>query len=148
LAKRAGFFPPALVDTFEPVMQEEGRHILFFVNWVSWHHRNLPLWRRPIFSAKIIAVWFFLVWERIGIARGFDSAGGEVPQDNNFTLTGSTAVGAADLSIGALLDVCLAENDRRLSGYDSRLLRPRVVPCLTRLARRIMPRRAAGGAAS
>jgi hypothetical protein len=148
LAKRAGFFPPALVDTFEPVMQEEGRHILFFVNWVFWHRRNLPLWRRPIFSAKIIAVWFFLVWERIGIARGFDSAAGEVPQDNNFTLTGSKAVGAVDLSIGALLDVCLAENDRRLSGYDPRLLRPRVVPCLMRLARRIMPRPASGGAAS
>ena len=148
LAKRAGFFPPALVDTFEPVMQEEGRHILFFVNWVSWHRRNLPLWRRPIFSAKIIAVWVFLVWERIGIARGFDRAGGEEPQDNNFTLTGSKAVGAVDLSIGALLDVCLAENDRRLLGYDPRLLRPRVVPCLVRLARRIVPRRASDGAAS
>ena len=148
LAQRAGFFPPILVDTFEPVMQEEGRHILFFVNWVAWHHRNLPLWRRPIFCAKIIAVWFFLVWERIGIARGFDSAGGEVPQDNNFTLTGSKAVGAVDLSIGALLDVCLAENDRRLSGYDPRLLRPRVVPCMARLVRRIMPRPASGGAAS
>jgi hypothetical protein len=148
LAKRSGFFPPALVDTFEPVMQEEGRHILFFANWVSWHRRNLPLWRRPIFSAKIIAVWFFLGWERIGIARGFDSAGGEVPQDNNFTLTGSKAVGAVDLSIRTLLDVCLAENDRRLSGYDTRLLRPRLVPCLTRLARLIMPRRATGGAAS
>ena len=148
LAKRAGFFPPPLVDTFEPVMQEEGRHILFFVNWVAWHRRNLPIWRRPIFFAKIIAVWSFLLWERIGIARGFDSAGGEVPQDNNFTLSGSKAVGAADLSIGALLDVCLAENDRRLSGYDTRLLRPRVVPCLMRLARHIMPRRASGEAAS
>jgi hypothetical protein len=140
LAKRSGFFPPALVDTFEPVMQEEGRHILFFVNWVAWHRRNLPFWRRPIFWTKILAVWAFLVCERIGIARGFDGAGdgegGMVPQDNNFTLTGSKAVGAVDLSIAALLDVCLAENDRRLSGYDLRLLRPRVVPCLVRFARR------------
>jgi hypothetical protein len=140
LAKRSGFFPPSLVDTFEPVMQEEGRHILFFVNWVAWHRRNLPFWRRPIFWGKVLAVWTFLLWERIGIARGFDGAGdgeqGIVPQDNNFTLTGSKAVGAVDLSLAALMDVCLAENDRRLSGYDARLLRPMVVPRLVRFARR------------
>jgi len=133
-------------------MQEEGRHILFFVNWVAWHRRNLPLWRRPIFWAKILAVWAFLVWERIGIARGFDGAGngegGMVPQDNNFTLTGSKSVGAADLSIRALIDVCLAENDRRLSGYDPRLLRPTVVPCLLRFVRCFLPRSASGAAAS
>ena len=142
LAKRSGFFPSALVDTFEPVMQEEGRHILFFVNWVAWHKRNLPSWRRPIFWSKVLAVWGFLIWERIGVARGVGGAGdeesGTVPQDNNFTLTGSKAVGAVDLSVTALIDVCLAENDRRLSGYDARLLRPNVVPRLMRFARRFM----------
>jgi hypothetical protein len=143
LAKRSEFFPPALVETFEPVMQEEGRHILFFINWVAWHKRNLPAWRRPIFWAKGLAVWAFLVWERIGIARGVGRAGdGEAgtttPQDNNFTLTGGKAVGAVDLSIAALIDVCLEENDRRLSGYDARLLRPNVVPRLMRFARRFM----------
>ena len=142
LAKRSGFFPSALVDTFEPVMQEEGRHILFFVNWVAWHKRNLPSWRRPIFWSKVLAVWGFLIWERIGVARGVGGAGdeesGAVPQDNNFTLTGSKAVGAVDLSVTALIDVCLEENDRRLSGYDARLLRPNVVPRLMRFARRFM----------
>jgi len=148
LAKRSEFFPPVLVETFEPVMQEEGRHILFFVNWVAWHRRNLPFWQRPIFCAKIFAVWLFLLWERMGIARGFANSenGGEraAPQDNNFTLTGSKAVADIDLSVGALLDICLAENDRRLSGYDPRLLRPRLVPGLARLARRVMPRTALG----
>jgi len=152
LAQRSGFFPPALVDTFEPVMQEEGRHILFFVNWVAWHRRNLPLWRRPIFWAKILGVWAFLVWERIGLARGFGGAGdgeGEMaPQDNNFTLTGSKSVSAVDLSLGALINVCLAENDRRLSGYDPRLLRPAVVPRLLRFVRCFLPRTASGIAAS
>jgi hypothetical protein len=142
LARRSGYFPPALVDTFEPVMQEEGRHILFFVNWVAWHKRNLPMWRRPLFLAKVLAVWGFLVWERIGIARGVGGTSpaenGATAQDNNFTLTGSKAVGAVDLSAGSLIDVCLAENERRLSGYDARLLRPSFVPCLMRLIRRFM----------
>ncbi len=144
LAKRSEFFPAELVDTFEPVMQEEGRHILFFVNWVAWHRRNLPLWRRPLFVLRVLAVWAFLVWERIGIARGIGSAGpagsGAVPQDNNFTLTGSKAVGAVDVSPAALIDICLEENARRLAGYDARLLRPNFVPRLMRLARRFMRR--------
>jgi len=154
LAKRSGFFPPALVDTFEPVMQEEGRHILFFVNWVAWHRRNLPLWRRPIFWAKILGVWAFLVWERIGLARGFGGAGegegeGEMaPQDNNFTLTGSKSVSAVDLSVRSLIDVCLVENDRRLSGYDPRLLRPTMVPRLLRFVRCFLPGTDSGAAVS
>jgi hypothetical protein len=152
MAKRSGFFPAALVDTFEPVMQEEGRHIVFFVNWVAWHWRNLSLWRRPIFWAKIVAVWAFLVWERIGIARGVggadDREGGTVPQDSNFTLTGSKSVGAADFSIRALIDVCLDENDRRLSGYDPRLLRPMLVPSLARFVRRFVRQSGAAAVAS
>ena len=150
LAKRSGFFPPALVDTFEPVMQEEGRHILFFVNWVTWHERNLAVWRRPFFLAKVLAVWLFLLWERLGLARsvGAADAPATAPQDNNFTLTGSKAVGAIDLSVCELIDLCLKENERRLSGYDARLLRPTFVPRLMRLVRLLMSRRSAAVAAS
>ena len=133
LARRSGFFPPELVDTFEPVMQEEGRHILFFMNWVAWHRRNLPWWKRPWFQAKIAAVWAFLIWERIGIARGLDQPG----QDNNFTVTGSKSVGV-EISPAELMDICLAENDRRLAGYDPRLIRPTFVPRIVRLAQRFM----------
>ncbi|HVA12773.1 MAG TPA: ferritin-like domain-containing protein [Stellaceae bacterium] len=136
IAKRSGFFPPDLVDTFEPVMQEEARHILFFVNWAAWHRRTMPPWRRPLFLAKTLAVWAFLIWERIGLAR---KVGGGTAPDNNFTVTGSKSIGI-DIDGAALMDVCLAENDRRLGRYDARLMRPEVVPRLVRLARRFMGR--------
>ena len=133
VAKRSGFFPEELVATFEPVMQEEGRHILFFVNWAAWHKKNMPWWRKPWFDLKRLGVWAFLVWERVSIAR--DVSGNE--QDNNFTVTSAKQMGL-DIGIPDLMDICLQENDRRLSAYDSRLLRPRTVPTLVRFARRFM----------
>jgi hypothetical protein len=143
LAKQSGFFPPELVDTFEPVVQEEGRHIIFFVNWVAWHRRNLSAWRRILFAVKIVSVWAFLVWERIGFARGLDGDGGGAqtggaPQDNNFVFTGSRAIGSGNVSAAAVIDICLSENERRFAGYDPRLLRPQLMPRLMRFARRFM----------
>jgi hypothetical protein len=134
LARRSGYFPTELVETFEPVMQEEGRHILFFVNWVAWRRRNMPLWNKLLFQARIAAVWVFLVWERLGLAR---SLGGEPVQDNNFTLTGAKSVGM-DIGIAELIDICLAQNNRRLNVYDQRLLRPRTVPFMLGVARKFM----------
>ncbi len=151
LAKRSAFFPPELVDTFEPVIQEEARHILLFANWLAWHRRNLPLWRRPWFEMRVWAVWMFLGWERIGIARGMDDSGTPASaQDNNFTVTGSKAVSDVEISLPDLMALCLSENDRRFAGYDNRLLRPTTMPALVRTAlgaiglwRRLTGRRAA-----
>jgi hypothetical protein len=135
-ARRSGFFPPALVDTFEPVMQEEARHILFFVNWAAWHRRTMPWWRRPWFELKVLGIWTVLVWERLAIARNVEHG----VQDNNFTVTGAKSV-SVDVSAADLIDLCLLENRRRMAAYDQRLLRPAAVPALARLASRLLRRR-------
>ena len=137
LARRSGFFPPELVETFEPVMQEECRHILLFANWLAAHRATMPWWRRPWFEARVLAVWAFLGWERLGIARAMD-APGAAKQDNNFTLNGSKAVSDTDVDVGELMELCLSENDRRFAGYDPRLRRPTTAPALARFARRVM----------
>ena len=137
LAKSSGFFPNELVETFEPVMREEGRHILFFVNWVAWWRRNMPWWRRPWFELKVLAVWVFLIWERIGTARAVESHGNAA--DNNFTVSGSRELGV-EIDFRELAAICIKENDRRLAPYDTRLIRPVFVPAMMRLVLRLMGR--------
>lgn len=136
-AKDSGFFPAELVETFEPVIQEEGRHILFFANWVAWYRTSLPWWRRPAFALKVMRVWIFLIRERIGLARGIDVDVEGAAQDANFPMNAAESLGQT-LSAGAMIDLCLAENERRMAGYDARLVRPTTVPKLARLARRFV----------
>ncbi|MEK6424147.1 MAG: ferritin-like domain-containing protein [Burkholderia gladioli] len=131
-AQQSGFFPEELVETFEPVIQEEGRHILFFANWYAWYWRNLPWWKRPWFFLRVAAIWVTLIRDRIGIARGIDADG--VAHDANFPANAAATVGTDALKPRALIELCLAENDRRMAGYDPRLLRPKFVPRLARLA--------------
>jgi hypothetical protein len=135
VARRSGFFPPELIETFEPVIQEEGRHILFFVNWAAWYRRNIPWWRRPWFAVKVLAVWIYLIWQRIGLAKNINSSG--AAEDLNFTARGTGSVGVA-LEPAAMIDLWLAEDSRRMAGYDSRLLRPSIVPLLARTLRRFL----------
>ena len=133
-ARRSGFFPPELVDTFEPVMREEGRHILFYVNWVAWHRRNMPLWRRPWFALKIA--------RSLGIpdlgAHRHRARCRRRRAGQQFHGERRAGMSGVDISVAELMDTCLAENDRRLGIYDARLLRPRFVPRMVRLARRFM----------
>jgi hypothetical protein len=134
MARRSGFFPQELVDTFEPVIAEEGRHILFFVNWVAWRRRNLPWWRRPVFELKVWAVWIFLGLNRMSLAGDLEGA-----DTDTFSAATAEQLGS-DIGLAELMDICLAENDRRLGKYDSRLVRPTFVPRLVRLARRFLLR--------
>jgi len=140
-AKRTGYFPPELVETFEPVIREEGRHILFFVNWVAWRRRNMAFWRRPLFELRVIAVWLFLVYERLGLAKDVGTA-----EEANFTVNGGADL--ADVNVAELIDLCLSENDRRLGIYDPRLVRPTFVPRMARLARRVLGMRTQKAAGS
>lgn len=134
-AQRSGFFPAELVETFEPVIQEEARHILFFVNWVAWYRKNLPWWRRPWHSLRVAAIWIKLVWDRMAIARGIDADG--VAHDSNFLPANREVLGDS-LKPREMIELCLSEDRERMRGYDSRLLRPTFVSTLARLALRFM----------
>jgi len=57
-----------------------------------------------------------------------------------FTVAGAKSVSSAEVSAGALMAICLEENDRRFAGDDARLVRPTTTPRLVHLALRFMRR--------
>lgn len=129
LAKRSGFFPAELVEVFEPVIQEEARHNLFFVNWLAWERRRRGTLGQIPFLLRCAAALVVQAWSRLGTAKEVDG--------DNFTRTGGQAIGVG-LDAGEFLALCLAEHDRRMARYDRRLRRPRLMPAVARLALRFM----------
>jgi hypothetical protein len=57
-------------------------------------------------------------------------------KETNFIVNGGADL--ADINLKELIDLCLAENDRRLAPYDPRLIRPTFVPRMARLARTVL----------
>lgn len=131
IAKDSGFFPPALVDLFEPTVQEEVRHILFFVNWVAYSRARGSLWQRPLHLWRCALGMGLQVWSRVQTA--LDLAGG------NFTLKGHRSINTS-ISLRSFLELCLRENERRLSLYDRRLLRPQLAPTIAKVLCRVLRR--------
>ena len=146
LGKRSEYFPMELIDVFDPIMQEEARHILFIVNWAAYLRARAGLAGRPFFEAR--RAW--IVWEQLlghakqalRASRGdSDGDNGSASSQAGFTMNTHSVFG--DITARSFLELCLSENDRRLSQYDSRLLRPNMVPSAVRLALRFLPKNGA-----
>jgi hypothetical protein len=67
-------------------------------------------------------------WNRLSLARGLDGK-----NNADMTIKGHEAMGIK-LTPRAFVEICLAENARRMERYDERLLRPQFMPRMVRLA--------------
>jgi hypothetical protein len=133
MAKDSGYFPPELVDVFEPVVQEEARHIMFFVNWVAWTAVNKPWPLRIWFRLRCLTALACAGFGRLSLAGAAD--GGK--SSDNFVAAGGEAL-TEGLTAGKLLKTCLDEDTRRMAAFDARLLRPGIMPFFARAALKFM----------
>jgi hypothetical protein len=133
IAADSGIFPTPLVARFDGVMQEEARHILFFTNWVAYRRLHLPFHRKARFLVRRGLGVSLQALGRVKTALQLRDA----DEGDDFTMQVPDTIG--EVTLRTLAETCLRENSRRLAGYDTRLLRPRLVPRLVRQALRLAP---------
>ena len=127
IARQANFLPEQFFTIFDPVLDEEARHIVFFVNWVTY--LQISRGRGAIVLRAAHALWHY------GRAlRNLIEAFGESDTSGaGFTATGASAF-AIDLTPEMFLSACLQANARRMSRFDDRLLQPQLIPAIANAA--------------
>jgi hypothetical protein len=131
-ARRSGFLPESMFSVLDVLMLEETRHIVFFVNWMAW--REVRRGRGAPALRGLTSAWFHgrAVGRHLKTIRK-GKPGGE----HNFSAT-QADVFKDGFSVRGLMGECLSENERRMRAFDSRLLRPRLMPGLTAVALSVM----------
>ena len=124
--------PEAIFDIFEQILNEEARHIMFFVNWVTY--QQIQEGRQANWLRGVEALWYY--------RRAFQDkikafSGSEEEKQEGFTATAASNF-MDNLTPELFLSTCLEENTRRMSVFDQQLLQPRLLPKLAATALRIL----------
>lgn len=129
LAREAKYLPESIFNLFDPILNEEARHIVFFINWITYvqAQKGRSNWMRGVHSLWHYGRGLFNLGKMV---LGNDGSGG------GFTATGAKTF-VDDLTLPQFLSATLAENQRRMSVFDNRLLQPRLLPKLAAIALRI-----------
>jgi hypothetical protein len=132
IARESGVMPEVFFTIFDPILDEEARHMVFFINWIAYKQINEGSGAFRHLNS---------LWQYAGaVQRRLDNLKGSGKKKKDGTQKGFTATGAKSFMMGLTLEkflhTCIAENDRRMSIYDDRLLRPEVLPILSGLGLR------------
>lgn len=145
IAREAQAMPEALFTIFDPILDEEARHMVFFVNWIAY---------RRITEGRGVMHGLASLWNYAdALRRRLDtlkSSGQKQGQKKGFTATGAKSF-MAHLTLEKFLATCVQENISRMSVYDTQLLRPEVLPIVTSIVvqgLRLLPSRKADPAVS
>lgn len=137
IARETGFFPEQLFTIFDPILDEEARHIVFFVNWFTYLQINRG--RGFIGFRATKTLWHY----SRALRNLIEAFGNDDTSGAGFTATGASSF-AMDLTPKKFLATCLEENTRRMKCYDERLLQPNLMPAIASIALRslkLLPQR-------
>lgn len=144
LARRSQFLPEGIFTLFDTFMQEETRHIVFFINWMAYTEARKGLARNAL--RGLTSAWY----HGRAVGRHLKNARGESKGGRNFSAA-QAEIFPHGFSVPGFLGDCLGEYRRRMAPFDPRLLRPRLMASMGSAAlslSRLWPARPAKTASS
>jgi hypothetical protein len=126
IARQVEFLPDALTSLFARLLNEEARHIVFFVNWIAYERVRRGHGMLPI---QAILAGYGYVRALVGLAKTATrsrSGSGFLAADAGNTFSG--------LTLGSFLEACVTENGLQMASMDRDLLQPRILPRMAAFA--------------
>ncbi len=128
IARQSGFLPEPMFTIFDRLLQDETRHIVFFVNWVAYLQASRGR------EAKLFRATHSLWHYGKAVQRMMGVVGRSAEQSGNSFSATEASVFLDGFSVEKLISTCLQENARRMSVFDRRLLQPKLLPSLAQVA--------------
>ena len=131
IARQGGFIPDALFTIFNTLVDEEARHMVFFVNWIA--HKQIVEGRGALRPFSSLQQYTGAAFRRLDSFMSMGKGKKKSANKKGFTAAGAKAV-KVDLTLEAFLEMCIAENAKRMQAYPEELLRPDFLPAIASLA--------------
>lgn len=138
IAHQAEYLPESIFDIFDPILDEEARHIVFFVNWFTYLQIERGWGSSSLRAINTLRHYGNALW---GLIKTFGRSGQR--DEQAFTVTGATTF-MDDLTPELFFSTCLTANRKRMEKFDRQLLQPRLLPHLSQVAfntLKLLPRR-------
>lgn len=130
IARDAAIMPEQMFSIFDPILDEEARHIVFFVNWFTYRQIELNRGFLPLRALKTLQHYSDALRNLIAAFGRSDEAGA------GFTATNANSFSLDNLTPEQFVATCLRENAKRMSQFDAQLLQPMLLPRLCGIALR------------
>lgn len=132
IAHQANYLPEAIFEIFDPILDEEARHIVFFVNWITYWQIQQGRGLTPLRGFHSLWHYGKAIW-KLGEVFGDSTR----EDEKAFTATGATSF-MDDLTPKLFLSTCLNENSKRMSRFEPELLQPMLMPRISLFALRFL----------
>jgi hypothetical protein len=132
IAHQANYLPEPIFRIFDPILDEEARHIVFFVNWITYLQIQRGKGLTPLRGFH--ALWHYskALWK---LGEIFGDSGQN--DEKAFIATGASSF-MDNLTPELFLATCLGENSKRMSRFDPELLQPMLMPRISLFALRFL----------